>query len=66
MSKLKSSFPDKDGFGSKQVVHLLKTLLGVEGKGKAEGQRGSFILVHISLFFVLIDQINLKLVNFVR
>lgn len=36
LSKLKSTFPDKDGFGSKQVVHLLKTLLGVEGKDDGE------------------------------
>lgn len=42
MNKLKTTFCDEDGFGSKQVVHLLKTLLGVEGDGKAEG--------HIALF----------------
>lgn len=36
LSKLKSTFSDEDGFGSKQVVHLLKTLLGVEGDDDGE------------------------------
>lgn len=36
LSKLKSAFSDEDGFGSKQVVHLLKTLLGVEGDDDGE------------------------------
>lgn len=56
MSKLNSTFSDEDGFGSKQVVHLLKTLLGVEGDGKAEGHIA--FLMHISLFFILTDQLH--------
>lgn len=36
LRKMKSIFPDEDGFKNNQVVYLLKTLLGVEGKDDGE------------------------------